>query len=83
MRSCWKPNLGLLAPRIKTPSNVLLPIRSIPDKTLLGNRVEVYNGKNLVSLVVKNHMLNKKLSNFVSTKYTGKIIHVKKKKRKK
>lgn len=80
MRSKWKLNLiqtkdSLSNIKILRASKVLL------SPSLVNNRIEVYNGKKMLSIIVREYMTGKRLSNFVSSKYTGKVIHVKRKKR--
>lgn len=80
MRSKWKLNL------IKTKDSlsnykILRAPKTLLSSIFTNNRVEVYNGKRMLSIIVRDYMIGKRISNFVSSKYTGKIIHVKRKKR--
>lgn len=76
MRSKWKMNLFSNSLRVINAPKVIL------SNNFINKRLEVYNGKKMLSILFRNYMVNKRLSNFVSSKYTGKNIHIKRKKRK-
>lgn len=76
MRSKWKIKLVSSSLKVMNAPKVLL------SNAFVNKRLEVYNGKKMLSILFRNYMINKRLSNFVSSKYTGKNIHVKRKKRK-
>ena len=81
MRSLWKyipysPLSSSGRPYTETAKH-----RIHPD--LLDKRLTVYNGKKFESLIVRSYMLKNKMSFFLSSRYSGKNIHIKKKKRRK
>lgn len=80
MRSKWKPSLSVLKEEVNV-KNLFNPSNVILSKDLQNSRVDVYNGKKYISMVIKDYMVEQKLSKYVVSKYTGKNIHVKRKKR--
>jgi len=52
------------------------------EKSLLGKRVAVYNGRQFSSFIVKRFMFGHKFGEFIVTKRLGRIIHTPKKKKK-
>lgn len=49
---------------------------------LLNRRIEFYNGKRFLSMIVRDYMVGCKLSDFFATKFTGPSIHSKGKSKK-
>jgi len=80
MRSKWKLNLIQTKDSLSNYKILRAP-KTLLSSIFTNNRVEVYNGKRMLSIIVRDYMIGKRISNFVSSKYTGKIIHVKRKKR--
>lgn len=82
MRSKWKLSLIQYGDSTSSFNHKLLRAPKILlGPNLVNNRVEVYNGKKMLSIIVRDYMVGRRISNFVSSKYTGKVIHVKRKKR--
>jgi len=67
MRSVWKNDII----DIKSNLKVLRPGFYSVDKEILNKRISVYNGKLLLSLIVRDYMIGYKFSNFISSKKTG------------
>jgi ribosomal protein S19 len=51
------------------------------SETLLGRRVNVYNGRKFVSLLIRKEMVGFRFGEFIVTKALGSTIHVVKRKK--
>lgn len=51
--------------------------------TLIESKVKIYNGKKLISNIIRSNMVNHKFGEFCLTKSIGSKIHIRKKNKKK
>lgn len=87
MRSKWKGSfvkLGLLK-KLKMRATFIYARNAVVTSNFLSRRVNIYNGKRFISVLVKPEMIGFKFGAFALTKSLGAVIHrtAKSKKKKK
>lgn len=69
MKSKWKQSFNFVITKetlhnIKTPSSVIV-------SAFVGLRVNIYNGRKFLSLLIRDYMVGFRFAQFISTKRTG------------
>jgi len=84
MRARWKASYYFFEYVFKdNKPKIYSSVTNYAPPSALGKRIFVYCGNKTVSLLVRDYMINKPLSNFINTKIGGREIHFRNKKRNK